>query len=328
MTTPTDFTPQGAQFRYGIDYLAVTLPTWNRPQDVLPKFCMRTWNGEILDRGSPGYNRSIVTDYGKVCWHSELPKQKVHTIISGQNLENMTAQGIDHVELLEDLHSKHGLIKRIDCAADTFNPIASPKDLYDAWNEKQIDTLVEVHEWHVSGTRKEPGMTFCLGARKENNRYVRVYDRISNLKGKGFILPDGVTSWTRVELEAKEDLAPRIGLAMREYGIIPTVKQALQESLRTKIDWLNSLLYSAEWSYIQPIGKKETNRYDWLAGLVFKSMDEFLRECQPGEGLALVKQYHDMLAEAEQRLRKAAKTAAYWDGVRASEDKKWVEPLN
>ena len=206
MPATKDFTLPSPQFRYGIDYIAATLPIRNKPQDILPDTCMREWDGNILDRGSPGYNRSILTSYGWVNWHETEKRQKIHLICSGQALENMTRIGYNHLYLLERIQDLGGVLKRIDPCADTFQQ-STPFDLYSAWLMDEIQTQSETYEWHESGTKKHPGMTFVLGAR-ESNRYLRVYDRVQHLKAKGMDW-GGVDYWTRIELEAKKRPCPK-----------------------------------------------------------------------------------------------------------------------
>jgi hypothetical protein len=311
MTTTTDFTVNPPQFRYGIDYIAATLPIRNKPQNILPDVCMKEWDGEILDRGSPGYNRSILTPYGWVNWHADDPRQKIHLICSGSALENMTTAKYNHLYLLERIQDLGGVLTRIDAAADTFQP-STPFDVYAAWLAGEIKTQVKIHEWHVSGTKEEPGMTFCLGKREDSNRYLRVYDRIANLKGKGQN-PGDVDFWTRIELEAKKDLAPKIGLAMRNFGIVPTVKKCLQDTLKTQIGWVNTLLYNAEMAYIEPVGRKETDPLKWHMDTTLPSMDKTLGDPNTDtfEALKLLKQMKHIYDKHIARIRADRRTYVY-----------------
>lgn len=304
MPATKDFTVVSPQFRYGIDYIAATLPIRNKPQDILPDTCMREWDGNILDRGSPGYNRSILTPYGWVNWHETEKRQKIHLICSGQALENMTTIGYNHLYLLERIQDLGGVLKRIDPCADTFQQ-STPFDVYSAWLSDGIQTQVEKYEWHESGTKSHPGMTFCLGDRT-SNRYLRVYDRIQHLKAKG-MGTGGHDFWTRIELEAKNDLAPKIGLAMRQFGIVPIVKKCLQETLRTQIGWVNSLLFNSELAYIEPVGRKETDPVEWHLNTTLPGLDKTISEADPISAKKLLDRMKHIYDKHERRVWKEFK---------------------
>jgi hypothetical protein len=214
---------------------------------------------------------------GRVAWHTEHHKHKICVQLSGQDLDQLQLNALDHRKLIAHAIGSAFNITRLDLALD-IHGAGNPTDLYNAYMDGKIGGYIEKGDLWTSSRRtvkkdpitgeieRNPDGTPIYEIKAENTAYIgstksdhflRCYDKAAE---------QGLENqhWTRVELVTKQTNALVIASAILQYGIEDTTKQALRDYIQPEgIDWWEWATTSAP-ATIAKVGRKKTNTEKWL----------------------------------------------------------------
>lgn len=248
------FVPESG-FAYGLDWLRYSVASdVSLTSAYLPHPALKP-SGEILEP-LRGYNRAVGLTFGRLDYHTFREDMKIGVQFSGADLLGLTEMGIHHHSLISYAFTLP-LCKftRLDFAVDVFGQ-GSPEDVFSALQAGRFETKAKSYsiiQQFENGPQEtdhySAGCTLYIGSR-QSPKMLRVYDKAAEQGLSG-------VKWLRVELEAKDDYAHQLALAMLHYGVVAAGKQAIKDFCQTDIDWLNAALESDSCAYIYPVGKKK-----------------------------------------------------------------------
>jgi len=139
-----------------------------------------------------------------------------HIQWSGSALNELRADGVETIYMIEHALNTGGKLTRLDLAIDLQNSRLTVQSII-THLEKGLGKL-SVHKWAPIGT-KSLGQTVYIGS-KASLRFLRIYDKRAELARKN-TPTDG--EWVRVEVVLRDDYANGAAHAILEHGIQPVI---------------------------------------------------------------------------------------------------------
>jgi hypothetical protein len=273
--------------RHSIDWFAYSVPFDLGIENAFPRHGGLFLTERRLSNRK-GYDTCFALSHGSASYHSLYPQQKIGVQFMGRDLAHLRAMGLDIAELIAYALSNNGEITRLDFAIDYFGP-ASPRDLYLAWEAKELRTLARQCLFMLSSdrTKEEQGEAYTtyLGS-NSSERMLRCYDKAAQLNVSG--------PWTRAELVARKGYGNRVAKAMLQEGVGAAGKQAIRDFVQCNIDWFNEATTGPSVD-IDPAPPSQSDTGAWLAGFVLPILLKEIDEALAVGDMTLWKTYMDAL---------------------------------
>lgn len=220
-----------------IDYVRLTAGHENDVDKMLPAMPSLSRTGEILDRGSYGYNKTFPLDGGgRIMWHSEDKAMKYCIELSGDPLEELRRDGFEVEEVMA--YCLSGRVARVsftrlDYATDVENGGGSIIEVFEAWEKGKIKTRFKVARFIRSSRSEYNADTVEFGNREASDRFIRCYHKGAQQR----------TPWLdklRLEVEIKKRRANPFAMSIVRNGRAEAGRRELREAIKSKVGWLNA----------------------------------------------------------------------------------------
>lgn len=297
---------------FSVDWLTATLPHWEIPGNGVVSLEQLVPHGLLLGsnpdmRPVAGYNtvQSLQTTsgavVGSVSWHTRLPENRVCFNFFGEQLAALRLEGYSIERLIAHFINLEGKITRLDLVLDVFDvPHASPFDFYDAFQAGELQTSARSHSIISSNTRGIQGSTFYLGSPQSLKR-LRVYDKFAEYTLKYNELPGGVSSWVRLELTVRKEVATAYAPLIAAHGLASVIRSAIVHFVDpVTIPWAAAALTGRDTVELPEIPRPQPSLNRWLSEQVTPIV---AREAVRGNAAVLrVAQACGLLEEAKENL--------------------------
>lgn len=250
---------------YHIDWLSITLPYTDEPQESIPLIPGMDWKRDIRPLGY--YNRSYEMECGgTVRWHTEVPTQGVAVQFTGQALGELFGTGkLGNRDVVQAFYGRKGKVSRLDFAFDGIGIDGKVQDLRDAIESGKVRTRTRKMATFSQSdikTDENIGDTLYIGSRL-SDKFVRVYDKAKEMN----LLEE---AWLRVEIQTRGRIADTLftDMAEREKGY--ACSDVAARWTRAFCDfpdcqWWNELMFT-DWQdgEISKVPRKTTDFNVWL----------------------------------------------------------------
>jgi hypothetical protein len=270
--TPTDTSSPVSSLRlaHSLDWLTYTIPAtvgWGR---AFPESDTLWLTGEVLPNFK-GYDTRLALTYGSVSFHTRYPHHKICVQFGGRDLRLLVEAGVDPQSLLAYALEYEAKVTRLDFALDVFGP-SSPKELYEAWEEKTLKTPARSCKFLLTAERAKgetiKSYSTYIG-KTDSNRWLRCYDKAAQLKAEG--------PWTRLEMVARDEVGTRLATAMLTNDLGSAGKQAIRDFVQCDIDWFNQAVTGPS-VYIAASSRKDRNTREWLKNTILPTLQRVIAE--------------------------------------------------
>lgn len=211
-----------------LDWLSFTLPYSDISMERA-RSMGKGYEKTELSYGRFKYTRSTrMLDGANIYFNPERKEMGIHVSL---NSASLAVVGLRPLQMLNLIIDWGGSFKRLDLAFDDFSNLLDVDEMYRKILAGEVATRyrrVARISNAQTGSYEKMGDTINLG-RRSSESFVRIYDKAAEQKAKGVALPEGVESWTRVELEVKGDKADAVGRMLANTAIGST-KSAGQEA--------------------------------------------------------------------------------------------------
>lgn len=205
---------------YHIDWMSVTLPFTDEPQEYVPQLPGLEKKDDIRPTGY--YNSAYETECGAIVrWHTQVPTQGINVLIKGAALGKMYAEHqIGNTELIQAFYGIGAKVARLDFASDLmgYRGVSGIKELISDFRAgKCISRIKQIYEYKSEDKHRNiHGDTLYIGS-MHSEKFVRVYDKSLQMK----LLSE---AWLRVELQTEGRIADALfhDMAEREGGSSPS----------------------------------------------------------------------------------------------------------
>jgi len=229
--------------------------------------------GEI-GYGGKGYTDSMQGTHARLFWHRQNRMQHIGVLMTGEDLRATLTIPYPHEALVRWCVARSKKIARIDFALDVFDPKSNPLDVLTLWKRGHVATPARTVQVFNTYTTSSDGVvieapTVYVGA-ANGDRRMRIYDKAKEQGVSG--------TWTRLELQLRDDRAWAFAKSCAIYGIERAGQQAIRDYVSIpKLNWWNNALI-AELAYIEPSGRKETNTDVWIREVCFPAIERRAKE--------------------------------------------------
>lgn len=200
---------------YKLDWLSITLPYSDVPEEIIPLIPGLERRDDIHPVGY--FNSAYDTPCGAIVrWHTEVPSQGLNVQLTGSAL----AWLYDHAnvgdgEIIQGFYGLHGKVARLDYACDLMGYAGNGiRELISDFRAGKCNTRVrQIHEFKGESVAHDTiGHTLYIGSKK-GDKFVRVYDKAKEMKLLG-------EAWLRVEMQTRGRIADTMftDMAERERG--------------------------------------------------------------------------------------------------------------
>lgn len=220
----------------------------------------------------PYYSQARKMVVGRMDWAPDRPSQGTMVTLTGSDLKALRSKKQPLGTILQHIASVKGRVTRIDVALDVFDSGITPDDLAAMDDRGEIKTPSKKRlRWEGKENNESTGVTVQWGTR-QSERLLRAYEKGKEQNTKQDVL--------RIEIEIHGRKATSLVNAMLKYGIRDAGIAAIAKFFEgSSAEFVRDILSDRNESVdIEPIGRKETDRYRWVVNVALPAVLEEIRK--------------------------------------------------
>jgi hypothetical protein len=191
---------------------------------------------------------------GAIILSDGAPQMGIHTILTGETLEEIRALGVSDRDLALNAQEYAGRASRVDVALDIWEGTLKPNDLVREYVEGHCTTPARSAMSITDLIGSEDTMYVGKGG---SNRLFRAYDKGAQVQSE--------TAWIRLELECRKLVARNV---LDTLADIPDTRAVVNAAIRTFVDFPRLPEYQTVLSgsnvLLPRVPRRMTNTYRWL----------------------------------------------------------------